>query len=465
MLSLPTLSLSRRPRTTEMAVEVVGAGYVGLVTAACLASLGHSVRCIDADEHRVAQLRNGFLPFYEPGLDELVTRGVASGRLQFSDDLLGSALGADMVFIAVGTLDGTGQWTDRNVRSVLERLLHAPVVPPLLVVRSTLRPGRMQELSAMVQDSGRGAALLLHPEFTREGTAVSDFLHPDRIVIGIPEGAAESVVEPLRALYARVDAPVLVVDHTSAELIKIGSNAFLATKVTFANEFARLCRELGGDMGLVRKGLGLDSRIGEQFLRAGPGFGGSCLPSQIDLLAEMAQALGLAAEVIPAVKRLNAQQPAWIVSQVLDQVSVPRPTVALLGLSFKAGTDDVRESSALRLAAEFARRDVPVTAFDPLVKQIPNSIKLRVASSLEGAVAGADAAVIATDWPEFAAIDWRQAARLMRSREVFDARNVVDAAAAARAGFRVRSLERADVEPTTLQPKVGVEQAIEIVAA
>jgi UDPglucose 6-dehydrogenase len=447
-----------------MTIEVVGAGYVGLVTATCLASLGHSVRCVDVDEERIERLREGFIPFHEPGLDALVAEGVASGRLTFSSDVAAGATGSDMAFIAVGTLDGTGQWTDANVRRVVEELLDGAELPPLLVVRSTLRPGRMKELSTVVERSGRPATLLLHPEFTKEGTAIEDFLRPDRIVVGIPSGADESVADPVRRLYRKVEAPFLVVDHTSAELIKIGSNAFLATKVSFANEFARFCREIGGDMTLVRQGLGLDSRIGPEFLRSGPGFGGSCLPSQIDVLAEMSDELNLSAELIPAIKRLNSQQIDWIVDQVLEQAGTAAPSVAVLGLTFKAGTDDLRESPALKLVVELRRRGAHVTVYDPVVKHVSADPDISVAASLDDALLDADLTLIATEWPEFRQINWGRAAAVMRSREIFDARGAVDPHAASRAGFRVRSLERGDIQPARRE-KLHAVQSLEGAAA
>lgn len=423
-------------------VEVVGAGYVGLITAACLASLGHSVRCVDVDRNRVERLSNGDVPIVEPRLEELVRDGLATGRLGFGHDVVAESDRADIVFIAVGTLDGTGQWTDRNVEAVLRTLLAADTVPPLLVIRSTLRPGRMERLSRLVEESGHATTLLIHPEFTKEGTAVADFMAPNRIVVGIPRGVDESVADPVRQLYADVPAPVLVVDHASAEMIKIGSNAFLATKITFANELARFCKAVGADMGAVRAGLGLDPRIGPLFLRTGPGFGGSCLPSQVDLLSLMTDELGLGAELMPAVKRFNDRQPATIAEELLSDTLPPR-SVAVLGLAFKAGTDDLRESPALKLIDALLGHGVEeVAAYDPAVSELRSRPAVRIAISVEDAVRGADVAVIVTEWPEFVAIDWRKLGAAMRRRDVFDARGILDPARPDLAGFRLRSLER-----------------------
>ena len=429
-------------RSAPLVVTVVGAGYVGLVTSACLSSLGHQVRCVDADPGRIESLRAGRVPLSEPGLEPLIRDGIAAGRLTFGVSAIEAAAGADVAFIAVGTLDGSGRWTDRHVRTVLEALLLGPIVPPLLVVRSTLRPGRMADLQALVVDSGRATTLLLHPEFTREGTAVADFLAPDRIVIGLPAKASADIAEPLLRLYRGIDAPVVIVDHASAELIKIGANAFLATKITFANELARFCRAVGADMAAVRQGIGLDRRIGPEFLGTGPGFGGSCLPSQVDLLAALSDELGLDTELLPAVGRSNRAQAARIATEILAESPV-RPRVAILGLAFKAGTDDLRESPAIRLLDALHDRGVgDIRVHDPMIDALPSHPSIEVAGDPYTAAAAADVLVVATEWPAYRTLDWVRLAGIMAHREVFDTRGVVDVDAAMAAGFRVRSLER-----------------------
>ena len=430
------------PGSAPLVVAVIGAGYVGLVTSACLSSLNHVVRCVDVDQARIDSLLEGRVPFSEPGLPELIRDGMAAGRLTFATDATDATAGADIVFIAVGTLDGTGRWTDRHVRTVLEALLCSPNVPPLLVVRSTLRPGAMAELQELVAASGHATTLLLNPEFTKEGSAIVDFLTPDRIVIGLPAGTSADVTEPLRRLYGGVEAPIVVVDHASAELIKIGSNAFLATKITFANELARFCREVGADMAAVRNGIGLDRRIGPDFLLTGPGFGGSCLPSQVDLLAAMSDDLRLDAQLLPAVGRANRAQATRIAEEILTELPAPG-RIAILGLAFKAGTDDVRESPAIRLIdALFERgvRDIPV--HDPVVDALPSHPSVEVSSDPYAAARGADVLVVVTEWPEYRKLDWVRLAGLMAHREVYDTRGIVDVEAAMVAGFRIRSLER-----------------------
>lgn len=432
----------RWPAASRFEVVVVGAGYVGLVTAACFARLGHRVRTVDLDAPRIARLRSGVTPIAEPGLDVLVRDGLAAGRLSFDTDLAAALPNADMVFIAVGTLDAAGRWTEEHVRSVIVSVLAADPVPPLIVVRSTLRPGSLRRFQQLVLASARPTHLLVNPEFTREGSAITDFMAPHRIVVGLALGDPPSLAEPIRKLYAGIDAPFLIVDHASAELIKVGSNAFLAAKITFANELARVCMATDADMSKVREGIGLDPRIGPDFLAPGPGFGGSCLPSQVQLLSAMSQELGLGLELIPAVHRSNRNQPRRLVQDLLSGMRTPK-RVAVFGLAFKAGTDDVRESPSLRLIEALREAGVPeIRAHDPEVRALPSHPWVRVFPDAYAAAERADVLVIATEWPEFRSLDWARLASVMNGREVFDARSIIVSEAATASGFRVRSSER-----------------------
>jgi UDPglucose 6-dehydrogenase len=303
----------------------------------------------------------------------------------------------------------------------------------------------MAGLNERVRASGRPTTLLLQPEFTREGTAVADFLAPDRVVIGIPADADETVAAPVQRVYELLGAATLIVDHASAELIKIGSNAFLAIKITFANELARLCRALGGDAALVRQGVGMDARIGEAFLRAGPGFGGSCLPSQVDLLTDVSRALDLDLALIPAAQHANRAQPARIADEVVA-LAGRAARIAVLGLAFKAGTDDTRSSPALALIAALRERGITdIVAFDPGVRSLPGRTDIATAPTPYDAAQGATLVIIATEWPLFARLDWARMGAAMDRREIYDARGIVDATAAAAAGFRVHSIERQPV--------------------
>ena len=424
-------------------VAVVGAGYVGLVTAACFAALGHRVRSMDIDPDRIRALRAGVVPFTEPGLEDLVRQGLETGRLTFHLAVDEGLADSDIATIAVGTLDRDGRWTDEYVHRALVELLAAPTAPRTIAIRSTLRPGSMARLQQLAVRAKHRSRLVLNPEFTREGTAVQDFFGPDRIVVGVAdEGDPEIAVQPMRVLFAGIDAPFLVVDHATAELIKIGSNAFLATKITFANELARLCVAAGADMALVRQGIGLDSRIGPAFLAPGPGFGGSCLPSQVELLSAMSGELGLGLELIPAVHRFNLEQPRRLARDLLAELPGAK-RVAVLGLAFKANTDDTRDSPAVRFIGALHEHGVEdVRTFDPAVLRLSSHPWVTLAADPYEAAAGADVLVIATEWPEFGRLDWPRLASVMRGREVFDARSVIAFHEAAEAGFRIHYLER-----------------------
>jgi UDPglucose 6-dehydrogenase len=425
---------------------VVGAGYVGLVTAACFARLGNEVRVLEMDEARVARLRRSELPIREPGLDELVNEGLSTGRLTFDTDPA-TLHGTRLAIVAVGTLDQKGDWTDRAVRAAVLAIALDPSAPRAIVIRSTLLPGS----AAAIRDAARAVdptvELAFNPEFTREGSAVNDFLMPDRVIIGVtdPRDPETDLVDDLRRLYAPLEAPIIVTDLTSAEMIKVASNVFLASKITFANELARLCAAAGADVAAVVDGMGLDKRIGRGFLSPGPGFGGSCFPSQSRALPEVARRLGVKTRLIDSIGASNEDQADWLLDR-LEQAagrSVEGWHVALLGLTFKAGTDDIRESPAIRLARRLVARGASVRAFDPVasVKAIgelaADGIEVEGCASAEVACIGADAVVVATEWPEFRRLDWHVIAPQMRGRLVLDARHVVDVEEADAADLQV----------------------------
>ena len=428
-----------------MQVSVLGAGYVGLVTAACLARLGNHVRLIDVDVARVERLRQGILPIREPGLDELVAETVAAGRLTFHSEAAASH-GTRLVIVAVGTLDADGEWFGGLVTKAVEGLARDPSVPRSIVVRSTLLPGTAVAIARAAQAIDPAVELAFNPEFTREATAVNDFLMPDRVVIGVADPrAGGALVDDLRRLYAPLEAPIVVTDLTSAETIKIASNVFLSAKITFANELARLCAATGADVGAVVDGMGLDKRIGRSFLSPGPGFGGSCFPSQARALPELAARVGVDVPLMRAITPSNEHQADWLIDRLEEAAGVPIAgrRVALLGLTFKAGTDDLRESPALRVAQRLVERGAVVHAFDPIattqgVAQLGAAgVRVTPAASAEDACAGADVVVAATEWPEFRQLDWAALAATMPGRLIADSRHVIDAKAAAAAGYRV----------------------------
>jgi UDPglucose 6-dehydrogenase len=436
-----------------MRLAIVGAGYVGLVTAACLAHVGHDIVCLDVDAARIERLRHGDLPVHEPGLDDLVADGLANGRLRFAVEYP-EIRDADMVVICVGTLDAEEEWNGDIVRAAVRSIASDPTLPRSIVIRSTLLPGTAVGIAREVRAVDPNVRLAHNPEFTREAVAVKDFLAPDRVVVGVDghdDGAAgTALADALRVVYAPLDAPVVVTDLTSAETIKVASNVFLAAKITFANEISRLTAATGADAAAVVDGMGLDKRIVRSFLSPGPGFGGSCFPSQARALPRVAASLGVQTPLMDAIWQSNVSQTDWLLDG-LERASgrpIAGMRVALLGLTFKAGTDDLRESPAIRLGGALLERGASVAAFDPV--SLETGVALLIAGgadvpveasrSAADACAGADAVVVATEWPDFAALDWAVIAPTMVGRVIVDGRSVVDAEAASAAGLRVIAL-------------------------
>ncbi len=446
-----------------MRVTVVGLGYVGLVTAACLADWEHEVIGVDADPGRLGALREGRMPFHEPRLPELVAQGVASGRLRFERDLAAAAADADMVIVAVGTHDGNGGWQTDTVRGCLAELVPAMPDEATLVIRSTLPPDFIRQLPTLV--SGRRAAadrealpVMLNPEFTREGRAVRDYQTPDRVVFGVvsdPSGRGEAA---LRELYTRAGAPVVVMGAIDAAITKLGANLFLATKISFANELAEICDAFGADVATVVDGMSYDARIGGAFLKAGVGFGGSCLPNQVTMTIRTAGQAGVATPLLSAVEDVNLRRRIQVVERAaaLLDGSVRGRRVALLGLTFKPDTDDLRDAPALTIAEAFITAGASVVAYDPMPTARERTAGLvegiEIAESPMAAVADADVAVLVTEWPEFTGLDWDAVGASMRRRVVIDGRNVLPGERLAAAGFAYASFGRGtllpDAEPT-----------------
>lgn len=440
-----------------MQLAIIGAGYVGLVTSACLAHLGHTVTCLDIDTTRVERLESGDLPVHEPGLDDLVVAGLENGRLRFSSDYR-AIEPCELVIVCVGTLDAQEEWSAHHVRTAVLDIAGDARLPRMIVIRSTLLPGTAAAIAAEVRVIDASVRIAHNPEFTREAVAVSDFLAPDRVVIGVDghdDGALGSALATaLRRVYAPLEAPTVVTDLTSAETIKLASNVFLAAKVTFANELARFTAAIGGDVNAVVDGMGMDKRIGRSFLSPGPGFGGSCFPSQARALPLLAHSHGVETPLLDAIWPSNLSQSDWLIEGLerAAQRSVTGMVVALLGLTFKAGTDDLRESPALRLGETLLRRGAHISVFDPMALE-PGAARLRAIAAASGsagsvvaaitaaaACIGADAVVLATEWPEFELLDWIAIASTMQGRVVVDGRHIVDLKAAQAAGLRVSRL-------------------------
>jgi UDPglucose 6-dehydrogenase len=430
---------------SSMTVAILGMGYVGLVTAACLAGLEHRIVGIDIDHGRIATLKTGTLPFNEPGLDDLVRQQMTAGRLSYSDDAA-AMRGADLVLVAVGTLDRTGEWTAADVERSVAQISRDPHAPRTVAVRSTLMPGTTARMASEARDSDPDFDLAFNPEFTRQGTAITDFLHPERVVIGATTSQPEEskAVMALRRLYGRLNAPAFVTDAASAELIKVGSNTYLSMKIGFANEMARLAAATGADPMAVVDGIGLDSRIGRGFLSPGPGYGGSCLPSQARALPRLAGARGVETPILDSIDRSNRRQAEWVADVTAGAAGdLAQARVAILGQTFKQGTDDVRESPALAVVRALAARGAKVTVHDPwaLAKAVAElgQVGVSVESTDDAIEACRDAVaiVVATEWPEYASLDWRGAAVATSGRVIVDARQIVDVAAAQAAGFDV----------------------------
>ena len=431
-----------------MHIFLLGAGYVGLVTAVGFARLGHSVTVADINGPRIDGLRAGKAPLFEPGLEPAIAE--LGDRLAFTTDVRPPD-GVRFAFVAVGTPTGPeGPLAMDFVRSAVTPLLDVTGPDHVIVVRSTLPMSGPAELLAMRREHDGQAAIVTNPEFLREGSALRDFAQPGRIVAGWLEERDREAATEVLGLYAGIDAPTLVADARSVALIKLGSNVFLGMKVAYANALARLCDAFGADAPTVADGLGLDGRIGRAFLDAGPGFGGSCLPEQADALSRIAAGAGVPAPLIDAVAVSNHTHQAAIVARLAESLAghagatLDGRTIGVFGLAFKANTDDVRESPAIEIAARLRAAGATVNATDPVAG--PNAKRsdpaLTLVDSPAAAAAGADAILVVTEWAEYRTLDWADIAAAMRGSLVYDTRAVVDPEAVAAAGLNLERLGR-----------------------
>jgi UDPglucose 6-dehydrogenase len=421
-------------------IAVIGTGYVGLVTAAGFAELGSEVWCVDVDADKIARLQRGEIPIYEPGLAECVVRN--RERLHFGTDLAPALEHARLLFVAVGTPPTYSG--DADLSAVYAVVGAMPASDRhALVMKSTVPVGTGSLIKRAFDEHGKsGFAYVSCPEFLKEGSALQDFLNPDRVVVG-DEGdwAGDGVVE----LYKPLDAPLVRTDIASAEMIKLAANAFLATKISFINEIANVCEETGADVLEVARGMGLDHRIGTHFLKPGIGFGGSCFPKDVSALKQLAGNSGYHFQLLTAVIEVNELQKRRVIGKLHKHLgSLVGKTVALLGLAFKADTDDMREASSLVLAARLQADGARVRAYDPVAETEARKMMVGVdfADSALGALTGADACIIVTEWPEFAELDWAAAAEAMSGRVVIDGRNFVDTKAVLASGFAYEGIGR-----------------------
>jgi UDPglucose 6-dehydrogenase len=405
-----------------MNVSIIGAGYVGLVTAAGLAQLGHQVRIGEADEARVAKLSAGEVPIFEEGLDDLLTAARGNGQISFHASNLEAAEGADLVFLCLPTPEGEdGRANLTFIYAVIDELGNELGEGALFVVKSTVPPGTVSSLRKRLADLGSPAGIVSHPEFLREGRAVPDFMKPDRIVIGAWE---EADADRVASLYSDLDTRIIKTDPTSSEMIKYANNAYLASRLTFVNTLANVCEAVGADVLDVIEGLGSDHRIGPHFLQPGPGYGGSCFPKDTSALIAVAEDAGYDFQLLRAVIVADEEQRRRVAEKVRLAAGggLRGRKVAMWGIAFKAGTDDVRESPAVRIAALLQAEGAEVVAYDPEA----SSDTLEIVGSALEAVEGADVLLVATEWPEFAEVDLTEVAKLMRGHRVVDARNLLD---------------------------------------
>jgi UDPglucose 6-dehydrogenase len=437
---------------------VVGAGYVGLVTAVCLADSGVDVRLLDVDTNRLDMLRSGRSPIHEPMLDELLVAVLERGTLHLHDDVAGAMRGADLAMLAVGTpplSDGRADLS--QVRAALRDVVTHAGPDTVVVIKSTVPPGTTAALRPLCRRNARQLPLCVCPEFLSEGSAVTDFHHPPQVVIGGDDMAA---CERVARLFEYLDAPLRITDSTSAELIKYGTNAFLALKISFINEMAQLCELTGADVASVADGIGADSRIGRAFLGAGLGFGGSCFPKDVRALDQAAAYHGQSFSLLRAAVEVNAQQRSRFVAKVQKALrgNLSRKRVAVLGLAFKPGTDDMRAAASVDVVKHLEDLGAIVVATDPVAREkaAPLLPHTEIVDDPYACIENADAVVVVTEWPEYRHLDWERAASLVKRRLVIDGRNCLDGAALAAAGFTYMSVGRPTVRPS--QPARGEER-------
>jgi UDPglucose 6-dehydrogenase len=429
-----------------MNIAIIGTGYVGLVSGACFADFGHSVICVDNDPSRIARLLGGEVPFYEPGLAELVERNTSAGRLRFTTDAAAAVHESQVIFLAVGTPEGTDGAADLSqIASAASTIAANLDGYRIIVTKSTVPVGTGQWLGDQIRlAAGRPVDIdvVSNPEFLREGAAIGDFMRPDRVVIGTSsERAAEVMREVYRPLFL-IETPILVTDVPTAEMIKCASNAFLAVKISFMNEVANLCDRVGADVHGVAKGMGLDKRIGSKFLHPGPGYGGSCFPKDTRALVALGATQGVRQQIVESAVEVNERQRQVVLDKIGAALgSLRNRTVAVLGLAFKPNTSDVREAPALYICRALAAAGASLRVFDPVaaaeaahaLADVAGSIKF--AADAYDAAAGADAVLIMTEWNEFRNMDLDRLHKLMRTHVLFDARNVLDPRQARRTGF------------------------------
>ena len=432
-----------------MRIAMIGSGYVGLVSGACLSEFGHTVICVDKDEKKIAALQAGGIPIFEPGLDEVVAASVKAGRLSFDTDLGRAVAGADAVFIGVGTPSrrGDGHADLSYVFAAAEEIARALTGYAVVVTKSTVPVGTSRKVEEIIKKTRPDAQfdMASNPEFLREGSAIEDFRRPDRVVVGCDTDRARDVMREIyRPLYLS-ETPIVFTTRESSELIKYAANAFLAVKITFINEMADICEKVGGDVQDVARGMGLDGRIGNKFLHAGPGYGGSCFPKDTLALVQTAQSIGAPTRIVEAVVAVNDRRKQDMAKKIETAFGgVKGKTIAVLGLTFKPNTDDMRDAPSLVILPYLQAAGATIRAYDPEgCKEAAKHMQLDYRKDAYDALDGADGVVILTEWNEFRALDLPRVKAALKQPLMVDLRNIYRPAQMAEAGFRYISVGRA----------------------
>src|SRR3989440_2198446 len=436
-----------------MDISIIGSGYVGLVTGACLADVGHHVICVDNDSEKVKQLKAGEIPIYEPGLEEIVHRNVSAQRLHFTGNIQEAVERSQIIFIAVPTPPLPDGDVDLSfVEKVAREIAGVLTDYRVIVDKSTVPVKTGEKVAESIKRYNRHGAkfdVVSNPEFLREGCAVADLMHPDRIVIG---AESEHAADLMKKIYEPLMAPILVTDINSAELIKHAANSFLALKISYINAVSAICEASGADVEKVADGIGMDRRIGRNFLNAGIGYGGSCFPKDIAAFITISERLGVPFNLLKEVQRINADQKNRFLKTIRETLWVLREKrIAVWGLAFKPNTDDLRSSVAIDLVADMLKEKAHVTVYDPKAMEKAREVKAitgaTFANSALEAVDGAEALIVATEWPEFANVDLEDVKAKMTTPIVFDGRNLFDPATMGKLGFQYHSIGRASVKP------------------
>ncbi len=432
-----------------MNICVIGTGYVGLVTGSCFAEFGLNVTCVDNDEQKIALLQKGTSPIFEPGLEEMLKRNLREGRLVFTTEIDKAVEKSLVIFIAVGTppkKDGSVDMTyiDEVARKIGENLNGYKVI----ATKSTVPVGTGERIRKVIQQYERKKVnfdIVSNPEFLREGAAIEDFMRPNRVVIGAASEQAMAIMKDLYSPLYLIEAPFVITNIETAEMIKYASNAFLATKVSFINEIANICEKVGADVNVVAKGMGLDQRIGSKFLHAGPGYGGSCFPKDTLGIAKIAEKHGYRFEIVRSVMKVNEKQKERMVAKVKEALgNLKGKTIAVLGLSFKPNTDDMREAPSLKIISSLQREGAKIRAYDPKAMEMARKIfkKIEYGKDPYDVAKGSDALLIITEWNQFRNLDLKRLQKIMKSPVFLDFRNIYEPAKMREMGFKYFAVGR-----------------------